>query len=80
MTTWNYRVVQTQTKDGPMWGIYEVYYDEDERPVFRTADPISITSDEGVEGVIWALQHALADVERGVLTDEDFNGSTGWAE
>lgn len=71
--TWNYRVVKTETKDGPMWGIYEVYYDDD-KPTMRTVDPITFTSDEGPEGIVDALNHALKTLEdRGVLDDSEFN-------
>ena len=43
--TWNYRIVRTQTPDGPQYGVFEVYYDDDGRPSMRTVDPITFTGD-----------------------------------
>lgn len=69
---WNYRIVKTETKDGPDWGIYEVYYDENDKPIMRTVDPIAFTSDEGPEGVIDAINLALGTMKvHGVLDDSE---------
>lgn len=70
--TWNYRIVRTETKDGPMWDLHEVYYDDAGRPIARTADPTDFGSDEGPEGVIASLEMALSDAKnRPVLLDSE---------
>ncbi len=58
---WNYRIVRH--KKGH-FALHEVYYDEDERP-FGMTEPIDFVADadEGPEGVINALEAALADAK-----------------
>ena len=58
---WNYRIVRH--KEGH-FALHEVYYDEDERP-FGMTEPIDFIFDaeEGPEGLIDALEAALADVK-----------------
>jgi hypothetical protein len=73
--TWNYRIVQTETDDGLMWGVYEVYYDEDDRPISRTEDPIAFTSDESAEDVRHALSLALTNARtQALLSDNEIGG------
>jgi len=57
--TWNYRIVQTETPYGPMWGLYEVYYDDDGKPTGRTMEPTDFTSDVGPAEIVDALSLAL---------------------
>lgn len=73
-TTWNYRIVKVDTADGPMWGLYEVYY-EDERPVARTENPIEFIGEGGPEEIMDALTHALdTAVLHGALNDSEIGG------
>lgn len=76
--TWNYRIVRSETKDGPMWALHEVYYDDDGHAIARTADPTDFGSDEGPEGVIVSLEMALSDAKgRPVLPDSEIGSGHG---
>lgn len=43
--TWDYRVVRTGSRDTPLFGIYEVYY-QDEKPVSRSCEPDPVFTDD----------------------------------
>lgn len=68
--TWNYRIIKRETGVGPVWELYEVYYDKDGTPEFRTSEPVDFGSEDGPEGVIKSLEMALNDARtRPVLDD-----------
>jgi hypothetical protein len=78
VSTWNYRIVRTETKDGPMWALHEVYYDDAGRPVAMTADPTDFASDDGPDGVVVALEMALSDAKnRPVLMESEIGVNRG---
>ncbi len=75
--TWNYRII----RDGEgNLGLHEVFYDDDGAPRSCTQNPISFGADaeEGKDGIITALEHALSDArEKPILDMDDFqNGFT----
>jgi hypothetical protein len=70
--TWNYRIVR-RSRDGHAWfALHEVYYHPDGRPQAITVDPAQFVADveEGHEGIIRALQLALADARSRPVLDE----------
>ncbi len=70
--TWNYRVVEvTIDPYPPSYGIYEVYYDEEDNPVARTLDAVPFAADS-VEELRSVLLDALVATKQPVLTDENF--------
>jgi len=69
--TWNYRIVAVQHDWGIEYGIHEVYYDENEKPIFYTSNPVPCVGD--------TLQEAYASFEKmrmafgmPTLTEKDF--------
>lgn len=68
---WNYRVVKTPTDTCESYGIHEVYYDADDRPVYYTENPVPCFA--------WSHESLGAEIERfrtalskPILTPEDF--------
>lgn len=85
--TWNHRVVlrrwplhKSERSDPTdererveVHGIHEVYYDEKNRPNGCTMEPVSVSSDEGIEGIKWVLDQMQKAVAAPVLDyDTDF--------
>jgi len=44
--TWNYRVVKKTYTGDTLFGIHEVYYDDDGKPEMVTVDPVGIVGDD----------------------------------
>ena len=40
MSHWNYRIVKDNHKDEEMYGLYEIYYDDDDTPNAMTVDAV----------------------------------------
>jgi hypothetical protein len=62
------------TFEGPasVYGLYEVYYDEDGNPIARTENPIDFARFASVDGLTEALKMALDDaINRPPLDDLD---------
>jgi len=61
--TWNYRIVKYRNGSG--YGLHEVFYDDRDRPITMTDDPIGFAAEpeEGPEGVVESLRMALRAVE-----------------
>lgn len=69
MSVWNYRVM----KDGELFGIHEVYYDEDGKPEAYTNGPVAAAGDT-VEELKEDLKMQLAALEAPVVRKEDIPG------
>lgn len=71
---WNHRVVQTTDRDGgPIFGLYEIFYDDDGRPGARTENPLDLGGFERVDDLRKELKLMLAGAVLPVLTDGDFS-------
>jgi len=70
---WNYRIVHVPNEWKEVeYGIYEVFYSEDNKPFARTQDPVDFASDTP-ENLIKSLQRALEDAQKyPVLEDSEF--------
>jgi len=70
---WNYRIVHVPNEwEEVEYGLYEVFYSEDNKPFARTEDPIDFVSDTP-ENLIKSLQNALNDAQKyPVLKDSEF--------
>ena len=74
--TWNYRII----RDGEgNLGLHEVFYDDDGAPRSCTQNPISFGADaeEGKDGIITALEHALSDAREKLILDMDHFQNSG---
>lgn len=71
VTNWNYRVLR---RDDGSLTLHEVFYDQDGNPTGCTKDPISFVAfdEEGTQGIIDALEMALADVKRFPVMDYSY--------
>ena len=67
---WNYRVINT----GDGFELHEVYYDENDKPMSRTAD--YILYGETVDEIRNALLMMLRDIEKPVLDDKEFKSES----
>ena len=68
--TWNYRRIALD--DGSI-GIYEVYYDKQDKPELRTTDPVSLYSFDGPEDLEQDLNYIrLSALGQPILTEKDF--------
>jgi hypothetical protein len=67
--TWNYRVIRSA--EGA-FGLYEVYYNQDDVPIARSSTPITFVCDEeeGKEGILESLKLALESAERLEVLDD----------
>jgi hypothetical protein len=70
--TWNYRVVRTTDGEEESFAIYEVYYDDEDRPEARTEQPASPAGETLEE-----LQAYLRALSEPVLDDAIFRRATG---
>lgn len=64
--TWNYRVVRTPQH----FGVYEVYYDEEGRPIARSEHPVAPTS-EDLDGLRERLGMVVDALDESTLTPEE---------
>ena len=79
--TWNYRVVQRTTEDGPLWTLHEVYYNDEGAVIARTQDPVDFGSDVSVQDLVASLEMALDDARnREVLVETGDEPWIGWAQ
>ena len=70
MGGWNYRLVRLE--DG--WvGLYEVYYDGNDRPHMRTDDPTTLGGENEAEAQA-DLLYAIAALGKPILEDKDIHG------
>lgn len=75
--TWNYRIVAIDVQGETEYGVYEVYYDDEDKPQYRTLNPTVFVGDNKEE-VLDSLIKAMLDIERyPVLTDADFPFGAG---
>ena len=74
--TWNYRVVCTTDGEEESFAIYEVYYDDEDRPEARTEQPAS-PAGETLEELQEDLQAYLRALSEPVLDDAIFRRATG---
>lgn len=69
--TWNYRVVRKVYNDETiLWGIHEVFYDDEGNPKAVTVDAIAPES-ESEEGIKTVLEWMLAALEKPILEYSD---------
>ena len=68
--SWNYRIVKY--RDGSGYGLHEVYYDKDGKPINRTENPATFTSHdfEGPGGIENSLIMARTDARKRPVLDE----------
>lgn len=70
--SWDYRIVQTQETSGEQFfAAYEVYYDDQGRPISRTLKP-SFPSGETLEELSEDFEYYRRALDKPVLADEDF--------
>jgi hypothetical protein len=67
--TFNYRVL---SRDGEV-GVYEVYYDEDGKPVISTTDPLVAFTLPTVEDLRYELEAMLRALDEPVLQFDEVN-------
>ena len=80
--TWNYRIIKEKNKehldlddeDAYFFAIHEVYYDEKEKPITCTVDPVS-PSGRSLEELKADMKHYLQALKRPVLEMTDFDSS-----
>jgi hypothetical protein len=73
MTTWNYRVMKFVDEDGePYHQVHEVYYDAEGYLNGYTENPVSVFSNEGIEGLSWVLGKMADALKMSVLEESDF--------
>jgi hypothetical protein len=75
MTTWNYRLVKVYEPFTEYY-VYEVYYDDDGRPVARTERPASFGGDTEQEALD-DMRHAFESVFFNKTLDDKEIGSHG---
>ena len=73
--SWNYRIVKYRDNSG--FGIHEVYYDDEGKPWGMTSDPGDFCCglEEGKEGIVSSLCHAMIDVLRTPVLIEPEEGN-----
>ena len=71
MATWNYRVVKTATDGETIFGIHEVYYDDDDKPQMYSTEPCPVFS-EDLDGLRKECERFLFAVSKPVLVPSDF--------
>ena len=69
--TWNYRIVAIPWEDETEYAIYEVYYDDDGKPIARTEQPVGCIAADIRELAQEFKYMSLAFTEP-VLHEEDF--------
>ena len=67
----NYRVVRVDYDDESEYGIYEVYYDDDGKPVNRTENPIGCVGSD-MRDLAYSFKYMSNAFTKPVLTEEDF--------
>ena len=69
--TWNYRIVAIDYDEEVEYGIYEVYYDDDGKPVSRTLNPVPCvgSAEEELHNSFEYMKEAFG---KPILTDKDF--------
>lgn len=69
MSFWNYRIVQAENGT---FGIHEVYYDEQARPEFITANPVDLCDFESLTDLTNSIEYLQKALTKPVLNIEDF--------
>jgi hypothetical protein len=64
MSHWNYRTIETH--DG--WGLYEVYYDDNNNPISRTVKPVTDFY-FNIEDLRKDIEHMYSDCQKEPLDD-----------
>lgn len=79
MTHWNYRVIAKRLPEynDVNFGIYEVYYDENNEPISFTEDPINIESfisydTDPIESINWQLDAIKLALKKPVMDYDNF--------
>lgn len=79
--TWNYRVIKFIDEDGePHHQIHEVYYDKDGHPNGHTENPVSVFSNEGIDGLSSVLEKMAEALKKPALEESDFAASVQSSE
>jgi hypothetical protein len=73
--SWDYRVIRTEGEAGARYAIYEVYYDDEDRPEARTGHP-SYPAGETLEELQEDLHSYQAALSQPVLDDALFGSSS----
>jgi hypothetical protein len=73
MSTWNYRLVKVNWPF-PEYNVYEVYYDDDGRPVARTERPATLGGDTEQEALD-SVRHAFEGVFFNKTLDDEEIGN-----
>jgi hypothetical protein len=71
--TWNYRVVRLDYEDDSEYGIYEVYYDDDGKPISRTENPVGCVGVD-MQELYDSFQYMSIAFSKPTLTEKDFIG------
>ncbi len=73
--TFNHRVVRRKNSKGHPWlAIYEVYYDDNDKPDNRTLDPVGVITEhdapKGIKEMRETLERMLKCLDQPILDDE----------
>lgn len=74
MTHWNYRIIKTVNHGEESYGIYEVYYDDQNRPTSCTENSLTPICDS-VDDLIVELDIMKEARKLAVLSMNDFDGA-----
>ena len=69
--TWNLRIVKSESAGGDFYGIYEVYYDKNNKPEMRTESPTDVGGDS-LEDLLEYQEMLCEAWDAPILTDDDF--------
>lgn len=73
---WNHRVIEyvDPTTEETWLGIHEVHYDEQNRPMSYTEDPMAVVGEDRAELIV-TLERMRAAIDKPWLREIDFNRS-----
>jgi len=73
MSHWDYRIIYHGETIEPWYGVHEVYYSDKERIVAYSEDPISVTSEDGIEGINWHLEKMRKAMKKSILSANELS-------
>jgi hypothetical protein len=69
--TWNYRLVKRTYRGEVLYGIHEVYYDDQGAPESITGDPVGV-AEQSKSDIMTTLRHMERALTMPTLNYEDF--------
>ena len=68
---WNFRILKHDKGKDSWYGIHEVFYDDNKKPIACTQGPVDTVTDS-VEGVKWILKKMTLGAKKPILKYEMF--------